>query len=267
MRTAQLVKNELRRGFWRARTLALVGLLWIAAACALFLKTPVGTSPGLGGAFAVSSPEIFSLLAPVIASLAAGDLLAWDLTSQYSSLLLSRGVTRSVYVLGKAAGVMLSTALVMALGVLGFYVLAAIKLPWQSSVLAPEPYSIPLLCPGPVPWLFHASPFLNDLLGVSILIFGTAALATTSLVSAAFLHNRRTAFLAPFVVCIITLYLFSKSALLSSFSQFSMLYPWGKLYKTHSITFLFWIGFAYWIVYVAVTIFITHWKMTRTELG
>lgn len=181
----------------------------LGAAALLFDEYPEAELR-LGGSLALGVPLHLSLLWSLLAGLSAGGSVAEDRRSGYLLAVLTRGLTRSEYLLGKAFAMATVPALAALLCHLIFYALLASKLPAGVSVVHTAPPGSPHWLdplPGPSPYLFLRNPYLNDLLGVVIAVFGVAALGLTGVLVGVLTTSEPLAIATPTVLFVAAAYL------------------------------------------------------------
>lgn len=189
-----------------------------------------------------------------------GSSLADEQRRGIALMSLSRGVTRSRYVLAKALGAAASGALLTAAGIACFYVLVAIRWPWgRVDVELHAPLA------GPVPALFRWSPLANDLLGASMIVAEGAALSTVAVLASTLTSNR-------YLVMATPLLLVLAGAVLNEEGVWAPGLP--IIYLTLSGTYVHAIpaalqpfaAFLYWAVFAVIFTAAARWIFARREL-
>jgi ABC-type transport system involved in multi-copper enzyme maturation permease subunit len=130
-------------------------------------------------------------LVPLAAGL-MGASLAAERRGGVTLTILSRGVTRSQYVVSKLLGAAASSALIIALMIAGFYVLVLSMWPTgRCTVVSSE------LNPGPYQPLYLLNPLAHDMLAASMLALASAALSLIGVLAGLLVANEYVAMAVP----------------------------------------------------------------------
>lgn len=158
-----------------------------------------GTPTRFGGAFAMAEPGLISDWLPVLVGLTSSGALAAELRVGFTELVRSRGLSRSYYVLTRAAATALTSLCMTWLAFGTFLLVAAVVLPWGNSEIVTEVPGALESLPGPVPALFARNPLLNDLLGLAMLGAASMGLSLFGLLSGVVSNSRYLAGAMPLV--------------------------------------------------------------------
>lgn len=240
-----------RWGFW-------AGVLALAAAGSSSVLQQADPQPKLFGAFSyLAFQNNLVDLIPVFVGLTVAGSLAADRRRRYPALVLARGISRTRYLLTKAAamaaaagfGTFLSCALV--------FVAAAFFLPW-GPMIRPEYADRGSM--GPYPGLLESYPLVNDVALAALLSLGAAALAMSGLAFGAMVANEFVAAAVPFVIFIGGTFVFRDDLLfLAPYTNLDLLtsYPYSLPPWAWSFTApVYWSVFACVCVATAAIIFL-----------
>lgn len=183
---------ESRRFLLRPRLWAVVAVFTVASLYSL-LHIRHSEARVQGSITLIAGRWLRFVIPAIVGGVAAGSL-AEDRRLRYLPSLLTRGVTRTEYFLGKSLAMAISSGAVTLLGVGLFYIMAMVFLPPGAWVREPHPNF-----PGPVPELFQSNPFLNDLLSVMMLAIAASVLALLGVLSGTLVSNEYVASALPFI--------------------------------------------------------------------
>lgn len=245
----RFVQSEIRRMFARPRLWLIVALIGLLGSIPLLQGHIRGDEARVGGALSLGLPSKLALLWPLLAGIAVAGSVSEDRTVGYLLAVRSRGLSHLQYVSGKALAMFCTGAGAAALCCVAFFLAALFTLPWGQSVLhslqpiGSDPF------PGPIPSLFQRSPVLNDLVGVSLIILGTAALSLTGIVVGALWNNEYVAMALPLGLFLIGVYLPRSLRFLSPNVYLEVWWQYRVVISAHNWP---WAGYLYWGVLSAV---------------
>jgi ABC-type transport system involved in multi-copper enzyme maturation permease subunit len=172
-------------------------LLFLALAMYLAYKEVEGPSTpessessNVQGALTLHNWWTFTLI-PLAAGL-MGASLAAERRGGVTLTILSRGVTRGQYVVSKLLGAAVSSALIIALMIAGFYVLVVSMWPLGRCTHIGNEWN-----PGPYQVLYLQNPLAHDMLVASMLITASAALSLIGVLAGLVVANEYVAMAAP----------------------------------------------------------------------
>jgi len=252
---------EIKRTFRPVPVLALVGF------CMILVYEEAGPynhwSPeyaAVQGALASHNDWLLES-SPLIAGL-VGSSLADEQRRGIMLTFLSRGVTRGQYLLSKILGAAVSGALITAAAIVGFYILVGILWPW-GRVTYDGGY-------GPVPTLRTSNPLANDLLGASMCLLVTAAMALESVLVGTLTSNRYIAMAAPLLLMIASVVFMNTCfperlpfAFLNLCIQQDVFGAYGR---TVPVPLQPYAGFVYWPCFATALAVLARWIFLRKEL-
>lgn len=258
----RFVKSEARRLLTRPRLWLAVAAVFGVGAVSLLDGHMVGDEVRSAGALSLGLSPKLAILWPLLSGVGAAGTISEDRQRGYLVAVLSRGLSRSGYLLAKALAMGLTLALASGVCCLGFLMVAAVKLPWGNSVMhslapiATGPY------PGPVPTLFLTSPLANDLLGLGFLVLGTSALTLIGVIVGAVSKNEYIAMASPMGVFLVGLYLPGKLRFLASNTYLEV---WWRYRIVIPPALWPWAGFLYWISFSVICLSVGLLLFARKE--
>jgi len=253
-----LVGYELKRNLRPVQVLALVGLGMILA----YQEVGAAWSPAyaaLQGALTLHREWLVEA-SPLLAGI-MGSSLADEQRRGILLTFLSRGVTRGQYLLSKILGAAASGALLTAAAILGFYLLVAIRWPWGRVTY--------MTSHGPVPTLYLANPLANDLLGASMCLLATAAMAVESVLVGTLTSNRYIAMATPLLLTIasaIVMNCLRVDAPFGFLNPFIQQDVFGAYGYTVPLPLRPYAAFVYWPCLAALLAALARWIFLRKEL-
>ncbi len=254
-----LVWYEITRNLRPARALPLVGFCLILA----YQEVSPNWSPpwvGLQGALTMHNDWLLKSI-PLVAGI-VGSSLSDEQRRGVTLTFLSRGVTRSQYLLSKILGSAASGALITAAAIGGFYILVAILWPWGPTTWDDGR--------GPVWALYTANRLASDLLGASMSIVAAAGMSVVSVLVGTLTSNRYIAMAAPLLLLIASVVL--KETLLNDDPPFAFLNLSIQLDVFHAYgrrvppLLRPYAAFVYWPCFAAMLAALGRWIFVRKEL-
>jgi len=240
-----------------------VGVLGLAAVGSMNMLQPGTTNPGLFGAFSyLAIRDNLVLMLPVFVGVVVAGTLAADMRRGYPRMVLVRGISRTQYLLTKAAATTSAAGLGTLLSCVAMFAVAALFLPWtpaQGLAITDRPSM------GPYPGLLESHPLANDLVLMLLVSFGAGALALSGLAFGALVANEFVAAGVPFVLVVGGVYVFRNRAVLwlGPYTQLDLassypytLPPWAWPFTAP----------LYWSVFALLCIAVAAALLRRAEL-
>lgn len=275
MATSNLIVLELRRLILRPRFLLVLALMLGLSVYSIYneLSYTVGGAH-VQGALSLTANDWLPLTLPLVVGVVAAGSLAEDRRRGYVPLVLARGVSRRQYLLAKGTAMSLSSALAIGIGCLVFLAIAALTLPAGRTPFsdgsgidaAGNEVIIPAaqFYPGPLPNLFAYSPFLNDLLSISMLMFAAGALALTGLIVGTIVPNEYVATATPFLLVVMALFVFTNG--MDFIGLYTYIDIWIQYKSTLPAQVLGYAAFVYWLVFGLAMFATACWFFVRREI-
>lgn len=161
-----------------------------------FLPEDRGTvAVELFGAFTNTGVAVYFFVVPLVAGLVAAGSLAADRGCGYQYLIFARGISRTRYLLAKAAAMSVTAASATFASCVLVFAASAFFYRWRSTVVNEPSAQV-----GPFPDLFVAYPLLSDILVAGLLSLAAAALALTGMVAGTLVKNEYAAMAMPFLL-------------------------------------------------------------------
>jgi ABC-type transport system involved in multi-copper enzyme maturation permease subunit len=189
-----------------------LGVVVLTAVGVRNVLQPSVPEPGLFGAFSyLAVGGLFATSLAAFVGLVVAGSLAADRRRGYPRMVLVRGISRTRYLLTKAAAMAAVAGLGTLLSCLATFVVAAFFLPWEPARGLASPDRLNM---GPYPGLLEGHPLVNDLVLALLVSIGAGALALSGLAFGAVVANEFVAAAVPFALLVGGIYVFRAGSLL-----------------------------------------------------